>query len=259
MPQLLVEAIENVCDRFGGVVVPNEGEHKGTVSEINSQEYLAAFTAFHGVHLNYRNIRIGFNVLQEVIIGSSYVTLLVDPNGLFLLPDAKAHLPRKVDISGSEKSGIDVVVDGLLVQHDLGTMLDADVVYGMPLLHQRGNDSVNTLQFLIRDSKALAAFTAYVLVFLLGVLGIVEMPLVLAAMPFRTSITDIRGFQNSEAMTFHVFSAGFITSLAAGAAVLAELFAAGFADIPVVLTGSTVNARIVRICFHDLDVSFDFF
>jgi hypothetical protein len=86
-------------------------------------------------------------------------------------------------------------------------MLDADVVYGMPLLHQRGNDSVNTLQFLIRDSKALAAFTAYVLVFLLGVLGIVEMPLVLAAMPFRTSITDIWRLQNGKAMTLHIFSA----------------------------------------------------
>ena len=56
-----------------------------------------------------------------------------------------------------------------------------------------------------------------------------------------------------------VLYAGLITILATGAAVLAELFLAGLADIPVMLTGSAVHAGIVRIRFHDFDVSFDLF
>lgn len=60
-------------------------------------------------------------------------------------------------------------------------------------------------------------------------------------------------------MPLYVLRAGLITFLAAGAKVLAELFLAGLTDIPVVLTGSAVYARIVRTCFHNLDVSFDLF
>ena len=138
-------------------------------------------------------------------------------------------------------------------------MFNADMMYRVPLLYKGRNDYVNTLQLLIRDSKALATFAAYILVFLLGILGIIEMSLILAAMPLRASIADIRRLQNSGAMPLYILYAGLITILATGAAVLAELFLAGLADIPVMLTGSAVHAGIVRIRFHDFDVSFDLF
>ena len=84
------------------------------------------------------------------------------------------------------------------------------------------------------------------------------MPLVLAAMPFCASVTDIRRLQNSEAMAFHVFRAGFITGLATGAAVLAELFAAWFAYIPVMLTRFAVKTGIIGTRLNDFDVALDF-
>ena len=92
--------------------------------------------------INYRNIRIGFDVLQEVIIGSSYVTLLVDSNSLFLLPDAEPHLPRKIDIPGGEKPGINVVVDRFLAAHQLIPMSDIDLMNRMTLLHKRRDNPV---------------------------------------------------------------------------------------------------------------------
>ena len=85
------------------------------------------------------------------------------------------------------------------------------------------------------------------------------MSLILAAMPLRAPIADIRRFQNSEAVTLYILCAGLITILATGATVLAELFLAGLANISVMLTGPAVHARIVCIRFHDFDVSFDLF
>jgi hypothetical protein len=98
-------------------------------------------------------------------------------------------------------------------------MFDTDVMDRVSLLYEWRNDSVNALQLLIRDCKTLAAFATYSFIFLLSILGVIEMAPQLAAMSLRTSVADIRRLQKSKAMTLYVFSTEFITIIDAGATV----------------------------------------
>jgi hypothetical protein len=137
-------------------------------------------------------------------------------------------------------------------------MFDTDVMDRVSLLYEWRNDSVNALQLLIRDCKTLAAFATYSFIFLLSILGVIEMAPQLAAMSLRTSVADIRRLQKSKAMTLYVFSTEFITILDAGATVLAEPFATRFADISIMLTCLAIQTGIECICLNNFDMTLDF-
>ena len=65
----------------------------------------------------------------------------------------------------------------------------------LSLLHERSDDCINTLKLLLGYGKALTAFAAHILVFLLGVLGIINVSLKLAAVLLRTAVANIRGLE----------------------------------------------------------------
>ena len=64
-----IEGIENLRDRSGGVVIPQEGEHELTIGEEDRKENLPAFATLYRIHLNNGSVRIGAHVF-EVIRGS---------------------------------------------------------------------------------------------------------------------------------------------------------------------------------------------
>jgi hypothetical protein len=172
------------------------------------------------------------------------MALLIDTDRFFLLTNPVPHLPGKVDVTDRQKPCIDVVVDGFLIKHDVICVLDAYVMNRLPLLYEWSDDCVYTFKLLLGYGKALATFTEYILVFLLGILGIVQVPLKLTAVSLRTAVTDIRRFEDEQAMLLLKIRAGLIAGLAAGATVLTILLATRFADISVVSTGLLVQAGI---------------
>ena len=191
MPQQFIKPVKDLYDASGGVVIANESKHQRATPEVDRKEHFSSFTAFNGIHLHNCNIGIGCNELLEVIVGASYMALLIDTYGFLLLADSVPDLPWEVDISDRQKSCIDVVVDGLFIKHDVIRILDAYVMDGLSLLHKGSNDRINTLQLFLGYGKALTAFTANCLVFLLGILGIIQMPLKLTPVSLCTSITDV--------------------------------------------------------------------
>jgi len=256
--QQFIKPVENLCDALGGVVITDEGKHQRAGSEVNREEYLAALASLNGVHLHYGNVRVSSNEFLEVIVGASYMTLLIDTDRFLLFANPVSYLPGEVDVSNRQKPCIDVVVDSLFIKHDVISIFDTYVMNRLSLLHEGSDDCINTLQFLLGYSKALTAFAAYCLVFLLGILGIIQMSLQLAAVPLRTSITNIRRFKNSKTMHLFEVRADFITGFRAGTTVLAVFLNTWFADIFFVGAGLTMQTRVEGPLLFDLEVSFDF-
>ena len=69
------------------------------------------------------------------------------------------------------------------------------------------------------------------------------MPLKLAAMPFRTTVADVRRLEDGNTMLLLKIRTGLVTSFTTGTTVLVEFPATGLADIPVVGTGAERNAE----------------
>ena len=114
----------------------------------------------------------------------------------------------------------------------------------LSLLNEGSNDRIYTLEFLFGYRKALTAFTEDCLVLLLGMLGIIQVPLKLAAVPLRTAIADIWRLKDGRAMLFLEIRTDFVTGFFTTTAVLSETTFAGFAEIPFMSAGLTVQARI---------------
>jgi hypothetical protein len=239
-------------------VITDKGKHQRTASEVDCEEYLAALAPFYRVHLNNGYIRIDGDEFQKVLIGTAYMALLIDTYRLLLFTDSVPYFSRKIDVPDGENPGIDVVINRLFVKHDVIGILDAYVMNGLTLLHERSNDIIYTFNLLLGYSKALTAFTADFLVFLLGKLGIIKVPLKLAAMPFCTAVAHIWRLEDSMAMLFLEVRAELIAVFITGATVLAEPFAARLTDIVFVRAGLAVKTGIKRSLFYNLNVTFDF-
>ncbi len=128
----------------------------------------------------------------------------------------------------------------------------------MPLLYQRRDDVIDTFQLFRCDCEALAAFTANSLVLLLGIPGVIEMPLKLTAGAFLTAVTDIGRFPSFE--TDQLFKVR--AALVAGHGTASAAFAIGKlafgADIPVMRAGAAMGAGIKGTVFDHLVMPADF-
>ena len=132
-----VEGIEDLRDRPGGVVIPQEGEHELAIGEEDRKENLPAFAPFYRIHLNNGRVRIGAHVFEVVLVGPPQMALLVHANSLLLFAYAVTNLAWQIEVAHGEKTCFDVVVDRLLVQHDHVGVACADVVNGLSLADQR--------------------------------------------------------------------------------------------------------------------------
>ena len=159
------------------------------------------------------------------------MALLIDTDRLFLLTDSVPHLPGKVNVTDGQKSCIDVVVDGFLIKHDVIRILNANVMNGLSLLHEGSDDRVYTLKLLLGYGKALTAFSERCLVFFLGILGVIQMPLKLTTVSLRTAIADVRRLEDESAVLLLEIWAGLIAGLATSTTALTELFDTGLTDI----------------------------
>ncbi len=97
---------------------------------------------------------------------------------------------------------------------------------------------------MIGYGKALTAFTAYCLVFFLGILGIVQVPLQLTAMPLRTSVTDVRRFEKRKTMLLFKIRADLVAGFHTSATVLTILHFARSTDVLLMGAGFAMQAWI---------------
>ena len=67
-------------------MLPNKGEHKFAVGEENGKQDFPTLLSLNGIHLNNTN--------------------------------AIANFPREINVANGKKCGIDILVDGLLIQHN---------------------------------------------------------------------------------------------------------------------------------------------
>ena len=239
-----VKGIEDFRHRSGCVVIPQKCEHEPAVGEEDGEQDFPAPSAFNGVHLDNSGVRIGGHVFKIILVGSPQVALFVYPNRFLLFADTVANFSRQVDVAHGEQTGVDVVVDRLLIQHDLVGVVRADMMNGLPLLNQWGDDVIDAPQFFRRGGDPLTAFAACGLVLFLRSLGVIQVTAKRAAISFFATITDIRRLLVLWAeLLFEVF-ADFEAGNAAFGAVLGPFVLAGNADIPAVFTDIPVTAGI---------------
>ena len=127
-------------------MIPQESEHELAVGKEDGEQDFPAFSSLNGIHLNDGSVRISGHVFQIVFVGSPNMAMLVHPNGFLLFADAVADFPGQVDVAHGEKTCFDVVIDRLLVQHDLVGVACADMMNRLPLADQRRDDVVDAPQ-----------------------------------------------------------------------------------------------------------------
>lgn len=127
----LIQPFKNLCDRPCGIPVSQKCQHEIRVAEKYRKQYLSAFTAFYRINLHDGSIRIGCRVFKEIFIGSAEVALLVYPYSRLFLAYLVANLLGQIYISHGQKSGIHIIVDGSLIQHDFVGIIYANLVNGM--------------------------------------------------------------------------------------------------------------------------------
>lgn len=103
------------CSYFGCCFcLPQEHELKIAVTKKDSENDLAAFLSFDGIHLTDGEVRIGFSKSEKVRIGPPNMALLVymeDRTTLFAVRLAE-DLPPKIRIVDVEDSFVDVIING---------------------------------------------------------------------------------------------------------------------------------------------------
>ena len=115
---------------------------------------------------------------------------------------------------------------------------------GLSLLYEGSDNCIYALKLLLGYSKALTAFAKHCLVFLLGVLCIIQMPLKFTTVSLRTAIADIRRLEDVQAMLLLKIRAGLVAVFTTSTTVLTVLLATRFTDISVMSTGLAVQTRI---------------
>lgn len=189
-----VQPFKNLRDRPCRVSVSQECQHEIRVAEEHCHQHLTAFASLYRVNLNNRSIWIGCGVFKEVLVGSTQMTLLVYPYRWFLPAHFVAYFPGQINVSHRQKSGIHIVVDGSFVQHDFIRIIHADLVNGLPLLNQRGDDSVDPIQLCRCYSKTLSGLAAGRFIFFLSGFCFVKMTLQFTAYALLTAVTNIGRF-----------------------------------------------------------------
>ncbi len=117
------------------------------------------------------------------------------------------NLSWQIDISGRKNAGIHIIINGFLREHDFGRIGNADMVYGLPLFKQRGNEAVQLKRFCFLQTDAGSGFGADRFVFLLCGGSGIKMFFQGAFMPVRTAVADIGRFQEGWAVLLKIVRA----------------------------------------------------
>lgn len=158
--------------------------------------------------------------------------------------DAVANLAGQVDVANGKKTGLDVIVDRILIQHDHVGVACADVVNGLPLSDQRRDDVIDTPQLFRRNGDPPAALAARGLILFLGGFGFIQVTAKWATVPLFAAVADIGRLLVLRAeFLFEVFT-DLVAGDAAFGAVLRPFVLTDRTDVPAVLAGASVKAGI---------------
>lgn len=202
VPKSFVQPFKNLRNRPCRVPVPQKGQHEGGVAEEHCKQHLATLAALYRIDFHDGNIRIGCGVFQKIFIGPAQVALLVYPYRGFPFAHLVADLSGQIHISYGQKTGIHIIVDGPLVQHDFVAIIHADLVNGLSLLNERRDDPVDSLKLRWRHSKALPGLAAGRFILFLGEFCFVKVPLQFADLTLLAAVADIRRLVQLGALCF---------------------------------------------------------
>ena len=258
-PKDLVHVVKTTRDRPGVVSFPKEREHERTVREIDGQEDTASLASFDGIHFHGIDVRNGLQISQVILIGASLVALLIHAHSPFLFAYPVADFSRKINVADGKEPCVNVVVNGLLVQHDRVRVGGADMMDGLSLPHQGRDDAVEACNLLAGNGKTLAAFAELRFVFSLRLLGRIQLPLQAARASLLASEADVRRLAQPSADLFLVVRTMCVAALAPIAGVSPSV-GTRFADVSIVAAFLPVKAGVVSVFpFTDKDVCTHFF
>lgn len=218
--QFAIEKRKGLCYGGGGVGVTKESQHEGCVHEMDGEENLAAFGAFHGVQLDEGEVGVFVQEEEELGIGAADAAFLVDLKGIVLaFTWAKAELAGQIQVLSGKEAQIEIVVEAFLGKHHGARVRRTNVMDGLALLDERGEEGIQLQHLLLGNSDTGAGFGANELVFGVGGPGGVEAFFQAAAGPVGTTVADIRSMKKARAGLLEVIG----TMQVAGRARLAKL------------------------------------
>lgn len=106
-------------------------------------------------------------------------------------PGLIRDLSGKIQVSGGEDAGIHIIIDGLFREHDLVWIIGTDMVDGLSLADQGGDEGVELKSFGFRNADAGTGLGEKSFILLLGKARRVEMFFESTAFSFRAAIADI--------------------------------------------------------------------
>lgn len=238
-----VQFVKDRLNRSGGVGVPQEAEEQVAVGEEYRQEHLPSLSPNDRIHLDHRHIGIVGDKLHIVLISTTVITVTVNLFIGVLPPGPHTDDAGTIHLVSVKGAGIQKIVNGLLAVHQLVCIAHTDVVDGLAVLDKRGNDFVDALQFLRRDSKSVPGGRELLSVALICCVRFVLKLPQRAVLAFLAAVTDIGRLGDLAAYLL----------LKVGAVFKAEpTEAASFASVKAgvaqegLVTGLSVNAGIER-------------
>lgn len=193
--QYTVKVVEYPGDRSRIIMVAEESKHQLCFYKVYSKKDFTAFPAFNTVKLCDGDIRVFLEKTPEIFIAPS------DPAGPVNLERhlfdtmAETYFSWKVNVSCSDKSGIDQPVDCALADHKRVAVCNAYVVGRLAFLYQRRDEIVEEPYLFLRIRDPRSGFGKEFLILCLRLVCIIEAFLESTAfITGRTGITDIRRF-----------------------------------------------------------------
>ena len=151
MPEDTVETVDDIDDRSGVIVIPQEGEHHFSLDEVDRKKDFTAPFPFNSIEFCYWGIGIIRHKRFEIPVSPANTALLVNLDGNGLFTPAETDLSGKVNVPGRKKFGINKPVDGAFTHHKGVRISDAYMVWRLLLADKRGNDFIEMPDFCFRE------------------------------------------------------------------------------------------------------------
>ena len=191
--QFPIQLFKNPKDRSSRVPVADKGKHEFCFYEVYGEKDFSSPVAFDGINLHDGTVYPAISESKKVLVSASDSAGFINFKGIMCgFSGFVRNLTWKVDISGREHTGIDIIVKCLFRKHDFRRIAGTDVMNGLSFADQRGDKSIQLKSFRFRNRNARAGFGEDKFVFLLSIRGGIEMFFESTVTAFTAAITNIR-------------------------------------------------------------------
>lgn len=216
--ELEKEPVKDIDDGLGVIGRSQEGYLELLLDEMDGKEDGTTLYPFDGIHLSDRKERMELEKSEIVRERPSDPTGLIDFD-TFLLSFTWVHTngPWHVDVAGREKTAVDVGVESALGEHGLIRVMESDMVEGLSITQERGDDGIQMGELSLGDGKTGTRFGFKGIILFLSKGSFIEGFFESASGTVLTGVADIRWLIELWAGIFNVGGA-VIDTLTAGPA-----------------------------------------